>query len=97
MLRTLAIVLILAALAVQAVAIGGMVHSYREISARDDVAPGELAASIREWVKFSWVGGALAGAGLTLMIVAAIRKRRAAPAAEGPTDGNALASGPPGG
>jgi len=90
MLRTLAIVLILAALLVQAVVIGGMVHSYREISARDDVVPGELAASIREWVKFSWVGGALAGAGLTLMFVAAVRKRGAARSHALPADENAL-------
>ena len=85
--RTTGMVLIALAVIVQIAVVAGFTDIFTDARDKDtNASPAEVSRGIDRWLRLSWVGGSIGSAGLFLLIVSAVRRRRAARAASGEAD-----------
>jgi len=82
--RIAGMVLIALAIVVQIAVVAGLARILADARDRDsNASPAEVRAGIQRRLRLSWVGGSAGAAGLFLLILSAVRRRRAARAAAG--------------
>ena len=85
--RTMGMVLIALAVIVQIAVVAGLTNIFTDARDQDtNISPAEVSQGIHRWLRRSWVGGSTGAVGLFLLIVSAVRRRRAARAASGEAD-----------